>query len=437
MAKEIVLERPKDGVDMVEVNAVKVAVGDKVTKGQPLLEVQADKAQLEVFAPVSGRIARLLVKEGNELKVGQPYCMIDSENGPAPAAVQPVAAAPASPAPARKDVELTPPTPPATRAEIPAVPAIQTPLPANGTRMTPAGPATRRLARELGVDLGQVHGTARFGRVTEEDVKGFVRQLASGSIPLASPAAGTAQLQAPPLPRFEDWGPVERQKLSMIRKATSRQMSLSWSLIPHVTQNDEADVTDLESFRKQQQAQLGGGVKLTVTAFTLKAATIVLKRFENFNSSLDTAAGQLILKRYYHLGVAVDTPAGLVVPVIRDVDRKSVVQLAGELTALADKARAGKLDGKDLEGGTFTITNLGGIGGTGFTPIVNHPQVAILGMSRSRLTPVVRDGAVTPRLMLPLSLSYDHRVIDGAAAARFTRQLAELLENPLLISLHA
>jgi len=437
MPKEIVLERPKDGVDMVEVNAVKVAVGDQVSRGQPLLEVQADKAQLEVFAPISGRIAKLLVKEGNELKVGQPYCLIEGDNGAAQAPASKAASATVSPAP-RKEASSAPPQPRAEKIPAPQHAPVALPssapaaIRAGTTLLTPAGPATRRLARELGIDLAQVPGSARFGRVTEEDVKAFVRDLASGSIPLATPTTGA--IQAPLLPRFEDWGPVERQKLSMVRKATSRQMSLAWSLIPHVTQHDDADVTDLEAFRKQQQAQ---GIKLTVTAFAIKAAAIVLKRFENFNASLDTAANQLVLKRYYHIGVAVDTPGGLVVPVLRDVERKSVHQLAGELTAVAEKARAGKLDGQDMEGGTFTITNLGGIGGTGFTPIVNYPQVAILGMSRSRLLPVVRDGSVTPRLLLPLSLSYDHRVIDGAAAARFTRQLAELLENPLLISLHA
>jgi pyruvate dehydrogenase E2 component (dihydrolipoamide acetyltransferase) len=427
MAKEIVLERPKDGVDAVEVNAVKVAVGDQVSRGQPLLEVQADKAQLEVYAPISGRIAKLLVKEGSELKVGQPYCVIDGDNGASTPAAPRKEAASALSAP-RPEKSLAPAPP----APVTKPPTVAPTVPAANNNVTPAGPATRRLARELGIDLAQVPGTARFGRVNEEDVKAFVRNLASGSVPLAAPVGGG--IAAPALPRFEDWGPVERQKLSMIRKATARQMSLAWSLIPHVTQHDEADVTDLEAFRKQQQ---GHGVKLTVTAFALKAAAILLKRFENFNASLDSAAGQLILKRYYHIGVAVDTPGGLVVPVIREVDRKSVVELAGELTALAEKARTGKLDGKDMEGGTFTITNLGGIGGTGFTPIVNYPQVAILGMSRSRLLPVVREGNVTPRLMLPLSLSYDHRVIDGAAAARFTRQLADLLENPLLISLHA
>jgi pyruvate dehydrogenase E2 component (dihydrolipoamide acetyltransferase) len=288
------------------------------------------------------------------------------------------------------------------------------------------------LARELGIDLGQVAGSGKFGRVTEEDIKSFVRSLAQGG--MAAPVAPGGTVPQPTLPRFEEWGPVERQKLSPIRKATSRQMSLAWSLIPHVTQHDDADITELEAFRKEQQEQ---GVKLTVTAFILKASAVMLKRFENFNASLDSGNGQLVLKRYYHIGVAVDTPGGLVVPVIRDVDKKSVLQLAAELTALAEKARAGKLDMKEMQGGTFTITNLGGIGGTAFTPIVNWPEVAILGLSRSKLQPVYRDGEVTPRLLLPLSLSYDHRVIDGASAARFTRQLAELLENPLLLALHA
>jgi pyruvate dehydrogenase E2 component (dihydrolipoamide acetyltransferase) len=296
-------------------------------------------------------------------------------------------------------------------------------------RVAPAGPATRRLARELGVDLRQVSGTGRHGRIVEEDVKGHVRQLASGGAGPVTVSGGAPQ--APPLPRFEDWGPVERQPLGGVRRATSRQMSLAWSLIPHVTQHDLADVTDLEAFRKSQD---GKGPKLTVTAFALKAVAVLLKEFPQFNASLDTAAGQLVLKRYYHVGVAVDTRGGLLVPVIRDVDKKSIEALAKELTEAAEKARQGKAD---MTGGTFTITNLGGIGGTGFTPIVNYPEVAILGMSRSRWEPVVRDGQVVPRLMLPLSLSYDHRVIDGADAARFTRRLAEMLENPMLMLLRA
>jgi pyruvate dehydrogenase E2 component (dihydrolipoamide acetyltransferase) len=292
-----------------------------------------------------------------------------------------------------------------------------------------AGPATRHLARELGVDLENVAGSGRSGRITPEDVKAYVRQLASTPAPpTVAAAAGT--VAAPNLPDFSKFGPVEAQPLPRVRKLTAQQMSLAWNLIPHVTQHDLADVTDLEAFRKAQKS----GPKLTVTAFALKASAIALKEFPTFNASLDLAAGQLILKGYYHVGVAVDTEGGLLVPVVRDVDKKSVAELAQELSDVAERARKGKAD---MQGGTFTITNLGGIGGTGFTPIVNWPEVAILGLSRSRLEPVVRDGQVVPRLMLPLSLSYDHRVIDGAAAARFTRRLAEMLENPLVMLLHA
>jgi pyruvate dehydrogenase E2 component (dihydrolipoamide acetyltransferase) len=228
---------------------------------------------------------------------------------------------------------------------------------------------------------------------------------------------------------------VERRPFESIRRRTAEQMTLAWTLIPHVTQHDLADVTDLEAFRKQQSE--GKGPKLTVTAFVLKAAAIALKQFPQFNASLDLAKGQLVYKQYYHLGVAVDTGRGLLVPVLHDVDKKSVHELARELTEVAERSREKKVTAEEMRGGTFTITNLGGIGGTGFTPIVNYPEVAILGLSRSRLEPVVRGGQVVPRLLLPLSLSYDHRVIDGADAARFTRRLAEMLENPLMMLLHA
>jgi pyruvate dehydrogenase E2 component (dihydrolipoamide acetyltransferase) len=289
-----------------------------------------------------------------------------------------------------------------------------------------AGPATRRLARELGIDLHQVSGSGRGGRVVEDDVKAFVRRMAAGGPTIVAPSAGVA---APALPNFEAFGPVQRQELNRVRKLTARQMSLAWAQIPHVTQHDLADITDLEAFRKSQD---GKGPKLTVTAFALKACAAALKQFPNFNASLDLANNQLVLKRYYHLGVAVDTEGGLLVPVLRDVDKKSVNDLARELSETAEKARQGKAD---MSGGTFTITNLGGIGGTAFTPLINWPEVAILGLSRSRLEPVVRGGQIVPRLVLPLSLSYDHRVIDGAAAARFTRRVAEMLENPLLMLL--
>jgi pyruvate dehydrogenase E2 component (dihydrolipoamide acetyltransferase) len=311
-----------------------------------------------------------------------------------------------------------------------------TPQAANRAEVVPAGPATRRLARELGVDLSQVSGSAPGGRVTQEDVKAYVHDLVShvapsGSAGVSSPlASGTGAI--PPLPDFEHWGPIERRPLESIRRKMAEQMSLAWRLIPHVTQHDQADITDLESFRKEQG---GKGPKLTATAFALKASASALKLFPQFNASLDASAGQLILKNYIHIGVAVDTDRGLLVPVLRDVDKKSVGVLAQELAELADKARQKKLTPDDMRGGTFTITNLGGIGGTAFTPIINYPEVAILGLARSHLQPVIRDGHVMPRLLLPLSLSYDHRVIDGAAAARFTRRIAEMLENPILMLL--
>ena len=435
MAIEIKLPALKENVDTVEVNAVRCAPGETVAKDQVILEVQADKTALDVPSPAAGRVSDVRVKVGEQIKVGQVICLLDA-GGNGEAANGAPASRPAAPekkpqpaaeAPKAKQPEAPRPQPQKAPAVV-AAPA----QPVN--RLAPAGPATRRLARELGVDLTQVSGSGRAGRVVEEDVKAFVRQLASGNGPAVAPTAGGAVV-APPLPNFEQWGPVETQPLTAIRKATARQMSLAWSLIPHVTQHDLADVTDLEAFRKQQQDPKKP--KLTVTAFALKAAAVALHEFPTFNATLDLAGNRLILKRHYHIGVAVDTDNGLLVPVIRDVDKKSVVELAEELTATADRAKQRKLDGAELKGGTFTITNLGGIGGTGFTPIVNYPEVAILGLSRGRLEPVVRGKEITPRLMLPLSLSYDHRVIDGAAAARFTRRLAEMLENPMLMLLHA
>jgi pyruvate dehydrogenase E2 component (dihydrolipoamide acetyltransferase) len=446
MPSEIKLQALKEGVDSVEVNAIKVAPGDTVAKDQPLLEVQAEKAALDVASPVAGRIAKILVKAGDEIKVGQPYVIIDESDGAAPPKVKepkseegPESEEPAA-EPAKSEKSPSPPvkaekqaepekTTPAAPVEgngrrAAAAPSPPPPAPAPRTGKLPlAGPATRHLARELGVDLGNVSGSGPNGRITADDVKAFVRQITSRSV---APAATAA----PKLPDFSKFGPIEPQPLTRVRKLTAQQMSVAWSQIAHVTQHDVADVTDLEAFRKSQQA----GPKLTVTAFALKASAIALKEYPSFNASLDMAGGQLIIKRYYHIGVAVDTEGGLLVPVIRDVDKKSVAELAQELTDVAEQARKGKAD---MQGGSFTITNLGGIGGTGFTPIVNWPEVAILGLSRSRLQPVVRDGQVVPRLMLPLSLSYDHRVIDGAAAARFTRRLAEMLESPLVMLLHA
>jgi pyruvate dehydrogenase E2 component (dihydrolipoamide acetyltransferase) len=435
---EIKLPELKENVDTVEVNAVKVSPGDAVEKDQPLLEVQADKAALDVPSPVAGRVAKVLVKIGDQIKVGQPYAVIEEGNGaPAkPAKKEEPKAEVAKTVESQKEPDKAPveravPEQPKESRPAPKPVAAEKPAPSgNDVAVVPAGPATRRLARELGIDLRQVGGTGKGGRVTEEDVKQFVRGLAAGG---PAVAAGPG-VQTPALPNFEEWGPVERQRLEPIRRSTAKQMALAWSLIPHVTQHDLADVTDLEAFRKQQD---GKGPKLTVTAFVLKAVAIALKKFPQFNASLDLAGGQLVLKRYVHLGVAVDTDKGLLVPIIRDADKKSVNQMAQELTEISERARQKKIQLEEMRGGTFTITNLGGIGGTAFTPIVNWPEVAILGLSRSRWTPTVKDGQIVPRLLLPLSLSYDHRVIDGADAARFTRRVAEMLENPVVMVLDA
>ena len=434
MVSEIQLPALKDGVESVEVNAIKVAVGDRVAADQPVLEVQADKAALEVTSPSAGKVVKILVKAGDEIKVGQAYLVLDSTNGEAPAspskapdAAQTEKARAEAPSPPKAQKPAPPRAPERPAAPPPAPVAAHA---GANDKLPAASPAIRRLAREFGIDLRHVRGSGRLGRIVEDDIKSYVKQLAAGGPPVVSGPAPTA----PPLPKFEEWGPVERQPLSPVRKATARQMSVAWAQIPHVTQHDVADITDLEAFRKSQD---GKGPKLTVTAFAIKAVAIVLKEFPTFNASLDLASNQLVLKRHYHVGVAVDTENGLLVPVLRDVDRKSVAEIAAEMAAAAERARQRKLDGSELKGGTFTVTNLGGIGGTAFTPIVNWPEVAILGLSRSRLEPVVRNGAIVPRLMLPLSLSYDHRVIDGAAAARFTRRLAEMLENPLLMLLQA
>jgi pyruvate dehydrogenase E2 component (dihydrolipoamide acetyltransferase) len=422
MSIEFKLQALKENVEIVEVNAIKVNVGDIVTKDQPLVEVQADKAALEVPSPAAGKITQILIKQGDQVKIGQLIFVIDPAGAGA-------AAASSSPPPVPQKTPVAAPIPApaavpvATATSAKAAPIV---LAHDDNKVIPAGPSTRRIARELGVDLGHVPGTGRHGRVSEDDVRSFVRGSGSNG-------SSGGSISVPPLPRFEDFGSVERQPMSAIRRATARQMSLSWSIVPHVTQSDLSDITDFETFRKSQTK----GPKLTISAFAMKAVVVLLKEYPVFNSSIDVAGNQIIHKKFYNIGVAVDTENGLLVPVIRDVDKKSIAELAEELTSIAERARQRKLDSKDLTGGTFTITNLGGIGGTGFTPIVNYPEVAILGISRGRLEPVVHNGEIVPRLMMPLSLSYDHRVIDGAIAARFTRRLAEMLENPYQLLIHA
>lgn len=422
MSIEFKLQALKENVEIVEVNAIKVNVGDIVTKDQPLVEVQADKAALEVPSPAAGKITQILIKQGDQVKIGQLIFVIDPAGAGA-------AVASSSPPPVPQKTPVAAPSlapaavPVATATATKAAPIV---LAHDDNKVIPAGPSTRRIARELGVDLGHVPGTGRHGRVSEDDVRSFVRGSGSNG-------SSGGSFSVPPLPRFEDFGTVEKQPMSAIRRATAKQMSLSWSIVPHVTQSDLSDITDFEAFRKSQTK----GPKLTISAFAMKAVVVLLKEYPVFNSSIDVAGNQIIHKKFYNIGVAVDTENGLLVPVIRDVDKKSIAELAEELTSIAERARQRKLDSKDLTGGTFTITNLGGIGGTGFTPIVNYPEVAILGISRGRLEPVVHNGEIVPRLMMPLSLSYDHRVIDGAIAARFTRRLAEMLENPYQLLIHA
>jgi pyruvate dehydrogenase E2 component (dihydrolipoamide acetyltransferase) len=422
MSIEFKLQALKENVEIVEVNAIKVTVGDIVTKDQPLVEVQADKAALEVPSPAAGKITQILIKQGDQVKIGQLIFVIDPVGAGA-------AVASSSPPPVPQKTPVAAPIHAPAAVPVATATATKTApiaLAHDDNKVIPAGPSTRRIARELGVDLGHVPGTGRHGRVSEDDVRSFVRGSGSNG-------SSGGSISVPPLPRFEDFGTVERQPMSAIRRATARQMSLSWSIVPHVTQSDVSDITDFEAFRKSQSK----GPKFTISAFAMKAAVVLLKEYPVFNSSIDVAGNQIIHKKFYNIGVAVDTENGLLVPVIRDVDKKSIVELAEELTSIAERARQRKLDSKDLTGGTFTITNLGGIGGTGFTPIVNYPEVAILGISRGRLEPVVHNGEIVPRLMMPLSLSYDHRVIDGAVAARFTRRLAEMLENPYQLLIHA
>ncbi len=447
MAVDVKLPELGENVEGGTVVEIRVAVGDQVSEGQALLEVEAGKSTVEVPSPSTGKILEILVNQGDEIQTGQLLCRLEAgaEAATGNERPQPTPEKPKNDQPApqvQKEPESAEPSvpyEPAPEAE-PQTPfsavgmlesGLETPPPqpppTPTRRLVPASPATRLLARQLGVDIALVPGSAPHGRVTQEDIKGYVRKLASGD------GVGT-RVQAPPLPDFSQWGSVETKSLDTIRKETAKQMALSWSQIPHVTQHDEADVTDLEEFRK---AQSKNGVKITVTAFALKAAAIALKQFPQFNGSLDLANNRLILKKYYHIGVAVDTERGLLVPVIRDVDQKSVQMIAKEMAEIAERARHRKVGKDDLSGGTFTITNLGGIGGTGFTPIINYPEVAILGMSRGKWQPLIQDDQVISRMILPLSLSYDHRVIDGADAARFTRRIAELLENPMIMLLHA
>jgi pyruvate dehydrogenase E2 component (dihydrolipoamide acetyltransferase) len=415
-----------------------VKPGDVVAREQALLELETDKATIEVPSSLAGRVTALRVAEGDKVRVGDVLLTIEeSADEPLPAAPRPAPdAAGVALAPAPADpVQPMPDLPRHEHEEVGAVApgavpqaAIERPAERAPSVTVPAAPSVRRLARELGVDIARVQGSGPGGRIAPDDVKAYAKAVVSG--------AGAGEVAARvPLPDFSRWGEVERQPLSTIRRKTAEHVIHAWSTIPHVTQHDTCDISALEELRKRHapEAEAAGG-RLTVTAIALKVVAVALRRFPRFNSSLDMAADALVLKRYVHIGVAVDTERGLLVPVIRDVDTKGIIELAVELAAVSEKAKARKLTLEEMEGGSFTITNLGGIGGTAFTPIVRAPEVAILGVSRARTEPVWVDGSFEPRLMMPLSLSYDHRVIDGADAARFLRWVAEAFEQPLLLS---
>lgn len=422
---EVKLPELGDNVTQATVVGVLVKEGDRVEPGQPLLELETDKAVVEVPAEAGGVVQKVLVKVGDEVRPGQPILVLAGE-AEAKAEEKPEPPAPKAeekPEPAPKAQEEPPPAP----KEAPPAPQ-EAP---SERRLIPAAPSIRRLARELGVDLTRLRGTGLAGRITEEDVR---RAAGLGeAAPAALPAA-----PAPRLPDFTKWGPVRREPMSGVRKATARAMAQAWSQVPMVTHFDEADITELEALRKQYAKKAEEkGFRLTLTAFLLKALALTLKAFPKFNASLDVEAQEIVYKDYIHIGVAVDTPHGLLVPVIRDVDRKGVLRLAEELQEISQRARERKLSPEEMQGATFSLSNLGGIGGTGFTPIVNWPEVAILGVSRSQMKPLwdPEKEAFVPRLVMPFSLTYDHRLIDGADAARFCRHLAGILEDPLGLAL--
>lgn len=425
MKKRLTIPGLGENIEHAQVVRILAGVDDTIRTEQPLLEVEAGKATIEVPAETAGRIAQILVKEGDEVDVGQAFLVLEtdaqvtSESEPSP---------PAEEEPEKEES--------ATTQDQPRPEPLPTPTPKEGearsrkARHVPAAPSVRRFAREIGIDVDTVEGSGPHGRVSLDDVKRHARQLNQHR-------SEGLRADTPPLPDFSRWGEVRREPMSAIRRATAEHLAVSWANVARVTHFDSADITKLDSLRKKyaERATAQGG-KLTMAVMTVKIVAEALKKFPTFNASIDVDRREIIFKDYINVGIAVATERGLLVPVLRDTGRKNMVQLAAEVDAIARKAREGALAMSDLEGGTFTVTNLGAIGGSYFTPIVNYPEVAILGMGRARKEPIVTDtGDIEIRTILPLSLSYDHRLIDGAEAARFTRWIAEAIEEPLLLSL--
>ncbi len=450
MLRDITIPEVGEKIESGTVVAVLVSTGESVEVDQGIIEFETEKAVVEIPSPERGVIKEILVREGDEVKVGAVIARLDAEAAATSTEAFITAEArkkeTAEEEPKPESGPKTPPSKeiPATEREsvpslqerrpvgIPAEPAASAALEVE-SGFVPASPTVRRLARELGADIESVPPSGPGGRITADDVKSYVKRIVAGGerVPALDALSGALDL-----PDFARWGPVERQPLPRIRRIIADGTSRSWITIPHVTQFDQADITELERFRQQHGVRIAeAGGKLTVTVLLMKVLVQALKEYAEFNASIDTQRGEIVYKKHYHIGIATDTDRGLLVPVVRDVDRKSLTQLAVELTDLAERTRHKKVSPDELDGGTFTISNQGSIGGTDFTPIVYWPQVAILGVSRAARHPVYLESSLVPRLILPLSLSYDHRIIDGADAARFLKRVAALLEAPLALYL--
>jgi pyruvate dehydrogenase E2 component (dihydrolipoamide acetyltransferase) len=434
MTVQLKLPELGEHVESADLIKIMVSVGDRIARDQPLLELETEKANFELPSTVSGVVQEIHVREGEKIKVGQLILTIEEEV--AQAGDVPVEEG----APARGAApQVKPAAAEQERAAVRAMAPAELPTREDRTKrspdetgeteaprlLVPATPSVRRLARELGIAIDQVRGSGPAGRILAEDVKAFAKR-----------AIAAGPFRPAPLPDFSRWGEIERREMTGIRRKIAESMSYSWASIPHVTNYESADITDLEQLRKRFAGEIeAAGGKLTITSIAVKVAASALRAFPDFAASLDVEREQIIIKKYCHIGVAVDTDRGLIVPVVRDADRKNIGELSVEIAHLAEKVRSKKITLEELEGAVFTITNLGSIGGTQFAPIIHAPEVAILGISRARHEAVLANGRFEPRLMLPLSLSYDHRLIDGADAARFLRWIAEALEQPFLLPL--
>jgi pyruvate dehydrogenase E2 component (dihydrolipoamide acetyltransferase) len=431
-----------ENIESGTIAKILVSTGDNIKKEQGLLELETDKAVVEVPSEIGGKVKEIFVKEGDTARVGQKILSIETTDSGEAAKPEEAQISekeeiePTTEQPEEKEKESPERKEPAREEEISEKPGMekkyQPELPSPMKRaVAPAAPSVRRFAREIGIDINEVSGTGPGGRISIEDVKSFAKMIYKQKAVSDNVLRG---IEAEKLPDFSKWGEIEVKPMSKVREKTAKHLAYAWATIPHVTQFDKADITDLEKLRKEfgKKVESAGG-KLTVTGILLKVISSAFKVFPQFNASVDLVNSQVIYKKYHNIGIAVDTDRGLLVPVIRNVDRKNLIDLSVELTAIAEKARNAKLTLEDMQGGNFSISNLGGIGGSGFTPVVNSPEVAVLGVSRSQMEPVFTDGNFIPRLMLPLSLSYDHRLIDGADAARFLRWVCEALEKPFKV----